>query len=304
MTLGSGAKLSLPLTQEFLLKTESLEEGVVPASDNGFWQLPMNLHSSFHHIFGYELNSTGKVRAISNPDKGPILPVGFNQPCRILVALALGCASERNDFEPGGVLGAARLLPHLMIITNKQVESVEGAITLTRNERTPHVAMGDDQMTPEVFSGLYTDNNDTTVTPELPYWNLLFDYYWTDPTPGKFEIVKRNASKRHSAKAVKFLREKFVSSPMGSWPAHGSQDETALGNRSEKPTWVEAKRACVHGSLLCSRLLSHPLALGQSPLRSSRLVRHQSQVGPRVGRRRTLITRNALLGAGSTTGPL
>ncbi|ATB33818.1 hypothetical protein [Melittangium boletus] len=218
-TLHGGVKILLPLTQDFLLKTESVDEGVVPESSKGFWQLPANLHSSFHHIFGYEINSSRQVRAIATPDTGAILPVGSNQPFRILVCLALGCTGERNDFEPGGVLGAARLLPHLMIATNKPVESVEGAITLTRNERTPHVSMGDDEMAPEISSGLYADNNDKTVTPDLPFWNLLFDYYWAEPSPGKFEVVKRGAVKRTSVGAVKSLREVIVPGPMGTLPA-------------------------------------------------------------------------------------
>jgi len=235
--LYGGAKSSLPLTQPFLLMTQSVDDGVVPASDKGFWQLPANLHSSFHHIFGYEITSSGRVQAIATPDKEPILPIGFDQPLRILVCLAMGCTGERNDFEPGGVLGAARLLPHLMIATNKPVESVEGAITLTRNERTPHVSMGDDEMTPEIFSGLYTDNNDKTVTPDLPFWNILFDYYWTDPAPGKFEVVKRGARQRTSVGAVKYLREEVASGgPMGSWPAgarYVARDVTKFARQGE-----------------------------------------------------------------------
>ncbi|OJH38359.1 hypothetical protein BON30_24820 [Cystobacter ferrugineus] len=217
--LYDGTTCPLPLTQPFLLKTQSVNEAVIPASNKGFWQLPGNLHSSFHHVFGYEITSSGQVQAIATPDKGHILPTGANPPLRVLVCLALGCMGERNEFEPGGVLGAAKLLPHLMIVTNKRVESVQGAITLTRNERTPHVKMGDDEMTAEISSGLYTDNNDTTVTPDLPFWNILFDYYWTDPTPGRFEVVKRNAKERSSAGAVNYLHEEIVPSPMGSMPS-------------------------------------------------------------------------------------
>jgi hypothetical protein len=253
--LHSGVKIPLPLTQTFLLKTESVDEGVIPASEEGFWQLPANLHSSFHHIFGYEISSSGEVRAIATPAQGLILPVGNNQPFRILVCLALGCMGERNEFEPGGVLGAARLLPHLMIATNKSVESVEGAITLMRNERTPHVSMGDDEMTPEISSGLYTDNNNKSLLPELPFWNGLFDYYWTDPTPGKFEVVKRGAVKRTAVNAVKYLHEEVVSGPMGSvsagasyqprdvtkWARQGEFDNIHIAPKMKMPWEVVAK---------------------------------------------------------------
>ncbi|WNG31180.1 hypothetical protein F0U62_49630 [Cystobacter fuscus] len=232
--LYGGASIPLPLTQAFLLKTESVDEGVIPASEKGFWQLPANLHSSFHHIFGYDISPSGEVGPITTP--GVLLPRGSNQPFRVLVCLALGCMGERNEFEPGGVLGAARLLPHLMIATNRSAESIEGAITLTRNERTPHTSMDGDEMTPETSSGLYTDNNSKGLLPELPFWNLLFDYYSTDPTPGKFEVVKRGAAERTLVDAVKSFHEEIATGPTESMPAGATyrpRDVTKLARQGE-----------------------------------------------------------------------
>ena len=231
--LYGGARIPLPLTQPFLIKTESVDEGSIPASESGFWQLPTHLQSSFHHIFGYEIDSSGEVRPITTA--GAVLPMGSNQPFRALVCLALGCTGERNEFEPGGVLGAARILPHLMIATNRPVEHVEGAITLTRNERTPHLSMDGDEMTPDISSGLYTDNNSRAIAPELPYWHLLFDYYATDPAPGRFEVVKKGATERTQVNAVKVLHEVFAGR-MGPSPAGGVyrfRDVTKLARQGE-----------------------------------------------------------------------
>ena len=229
-----GTRIPLPLTRDFLIKTESVDSGTIPASESGLWQLPAYLHSSFHHLFGYEIDSSGEARPICT--QGVALPLGSNQPFRMLVCLALGCMGERNEFEPGGVLGAARLLPHLMIAANRPVESVEGAITLTRNERTLHLSMDGDEMTPEISSGLYADNNSKAVAPELPYWNLLFDYYATEPAPGRFEVVKRGAMERTQINAVKYLREEIATGPMGTEPAGATyrlRDVTKLARQGE-----------------------------------------------------------------------
>jgi hypothetical protein len=96
--------------------------------------------------------------------------------------------------------------------------------------------MDDDKMTPEISSGLYTDNNDTSLAPELPYWNLLFDYYWADPLPGKFEVVKRGAVKRTLEDAVKSFHEEVASSHGASIRAGGvyrTRDVTKWARQGE-----------------------------------------------------------------------
>jgi hypothetical protein len=142
-----GRTLLLPLTERFLLRTYYLADGVVPESDAGYWQLPMNLEQSFQRIFGFQL-SAGQLQALTDAEldsrglMAPPSPMAFSRagqgrqqgvpPLRVLVCMALGCAKESKNFEPGGVLGAARLIPHLMLVANLPVESMEATVQLAR----------------------------------------------------------------------------------------------------------------------------------------------------------------------------
>ena len=189
-----GKTLTLPLSEKFLLETHYLADGVVAESDQGCWQLPMQLDQSFHRLFGYQFEA-GHLRALtpaeftspdlmsSSPASGrPHEGMHSKAPLRILVCMALGCAKERNDFEPGGVLGAARLIPHLMLVANLSVESMEATVQLTREPTTTHTRMGEEEMSPRISTALFTDRNHTLHP--FPAWNNLFDYYWIDPPIG------------------------------------------------------------------------------------------------------------------------
>lgn len=132
-----GRTLRLPLTERFLLRTYYLPDGTVPESSSGYWQLPMNLEQSFQRIFGFQLRA-GQFQPLSGAEletRGLMAPPSPESMARarggqggsvlrVLVCMALGCAKERNDFEPGGVMGAARLIPHLMLVANLPVESM------------------------------------------------------------------------------------------------------------------------------------------------------------------------------------
>ena len=218
-----GKSLALPLTDRFLLRTHYLAEGSIPESDSGYWQLPMNLDQSFQRLFGYQLVA-GQLQPLNMPDTelpqymAVPSPLAFAQsrgggrpavpPLRVLVCMAFGCAKERNDFEPGGVLGAGRLIPHFMIVSNLPVESMEASVTLTRPPVTPHVRMENEEMNPGFGSGLFTDRNDIEVIPpRIPYWDYLFDYYWTDPPVGtEVKVVRRDRpSSRENRSTIKAL---------------------------------------------------------------------------------------------------
>ncbi|HZI05773.1 MAG TPA: hypothetical protein VEZ71_17210, partial [Archangium sp.] len=169
----NGKTLSLPLSEKFLLQTHHLSEGTISDSDTGYWQLPMSLDQSFQRLFGFQLDA-GQVQPLGHAaleDRhlmAPPAPLAFARaynggpqavPLRVLVCMALGCARERNDFEPGGVLGAARLMPHLMLVTNLPVDSMEATVRLAREPVTPHTHMDQEEMSPRISSGLFTDRN-------------------------------------------------------------------------------------------------------------------------------------------------
>ncbi len=196
-----GRTLQLPLTERFLLRTYSLPDGEVPESDEGFWQLPMSLEQSFQRIFGFQLKA-GQLQPLSDAElQSPGLmapaPFAFNRPgqggppLRILVCMALGCAKERNDFEPGGVLGAARLIPHFMLASNLPVESMEATVQLSRSPTTLHTRMDGEEMSANISSAFFTDRND--LLHPYPRWDNLFDYYWIDPPIGtEVKVVRRD----------------------------------------------------------------------------------------------------------------
>lgn len=83
-----------------------------------------------------------------------------------------------NDCEPGGVLGGARLYPHVMVMSNVTGERVEATIDIQR----PATAMshGDPEMSPEIRPLFVTDTNEPKVLPAV-HWDNIFDYYTTRP---------------------------------------------------------------------------------------------------------------------------
>jgi len=218
----------LPLTNRFLLQTYYLSEGTIPDSDTGYWQLPMNLDQSFQRIFGFQLKGgqiqqLGETELHSRDLMGQPSPLLFSRarngtqqgvpPLRVLVCMALGCAKERNDFEPGGVLGAARLLPHVMLVANLPVESMEATVTLAREPTTPHTRHDKEEMSARISSGFFTDRNDTLHP--LPYWNNLFDYYWIDPPMGtEVKVVRRD--RPLPRERVGLIKEVSIGSSRGS----------------------------------------------------------------------------------------
>ena len=228
--LHQGKTFSLPLTEKFLLRTYFLAEGTVPESEAGYWQLPMNLDQSFQRLFGFELKA-GQLRPLSPTelDSQHLLAkpslVAFNRvregeqqstPLRLLVCMALGCAKERNDFEPGGVLGAARLLPHIMIVANMPVESMESTLQLARDPTTLHTQMDNEEMSPRISPALFTDRNGN-LTP-YPTWDNLFDYYWIDP-PLRTEMKVVRRDRPHAREKTGLINE-AVAKPTSRGTAH------------------------------------------------------------------------------------
>jgi hypothetical protein len=208
-----GKRLDLPLTEKYLLRTYFLRTGLVPESNSGFWQLKTNLHSSFQHVFGYQMDlSSGRLVPIKkehldhphlmNPhreeafsplrvDGGKTLRVHV-APLRIIVVVTLGCAGERKDFEPGGVMGAARILPTFMVMANLPVDSIETAVTLERPPTSAQCHMDGERMTERTYPALFTDCNSGSKVSMAPYWSQIFDYYDANPPAGTtFKAVRR-----------------------------------------------------------------------------------------------------------------
>ncbi len=139
-----GVKASLPLQSKYFVYAATASDGEHAGSRGAghYWRLGCRLDHSFLMVFGYEVDDAGKVTPIA-PDgaiavkdrkllpkcphpapegglvRGPSDPHAYGDPLRVFVVVSLVCQRERNDFEPGGVLGAGRFYPHMMAITNK-----------------------------------------------------------------------------------------------------------------------------------------------------------------------------------------
>lgn len=223
-----GRTLLLPLTNRFLLQTWYLPEGQIPESDTGYWQLPMNLDQSFQRLFGFQLTG-GQIqplgpgaledRHLMAPPSPLVLARANNgstqaaPPLRVLVCMTLGCAKERNDFEPGEVLGAARLMPHLMLVSNLPVDSMEATVTLAREPTTPHTRMEKEEMTSRISSAFFTDRNGNFHP--YPAWDNLFDYYWIDP-PVNTEVKVVRSDRPGIRKRSGLIKELKLGSSRGS----------------------------------------------------------------------------------------
>lgn len=117
-------------------------------------------------------------------------------PARVLVALTLTACRERSDYEPAGVVGMARLYPHIMVKANIPLKKIEGSIrfdrpteTTTRGEVTEAGKRGCcrtyDGTDGIISASVFTDANSNdsgvlSLLPPLPFWSTFFSYYQVD----------------------------------------------------------------------------------------------------------------------------
>ncbi|NUP06765.1 MAG: hypothetical protein HOW73_11985 [Polyangiaceae bacterium] len=111
---------------------------------------------------------------------------------RILVAIAFSTMRERPDFEPGGIVGMARMYPHVMVTASVPLRSIHAAVKLTRPTRTTALDEGDGTRPggccnahDEIRALLVADTNGQfDAVPDLagfPFWSGLFAYNEINP---------------------------------------------------------------------------------------------------------------------------
>src|SRR5262249_21763953 len=153
----------------------------------GWWQLESNIDHSILVVFGYQLAVTdgalpapiefkdvtklGK-RFFPDPDlpsgdpDAPEAPISsdatappaiasVNQsvlvniaPTWVIVAFGLTTCKERADFEPGQVLGAGRIYPHVMVTCNQGASELGCQISVVRPSHT--MSMPGSEMLPDI----------------------------------------------------------------------------------------------------------------------------------------------------------
>ncbi len=153
----------------------------------------------------------------------------------VLVCISLACFSEAADFEPGGLIGMGRIIPHLMIMSNKRLDvslgadqhelSLQAEVTvrcppqagyygLFMTGGVPRI-MNHPDMAPGIAPLLVTDTNvfrgsDGFQLVQLPYWDIIFDYTMTPlsgawpgtlPTGASTDVVVRGLGPRQLTNA-------------------------------------------------------------------------------------------------------
>jgi len=240
-------QLTLPLTEKYVAMTLYLDHGSNPGK--GWWPLEADVNSSFMQVFVYDI--TGKTSS-DQPDTVPEDvyshddfmpdPAGGQQVAPTLnpgetidltvthkhyicVVTSLVCCGERADFEPGALVGVARVVPHYMIMTNMPVEEVKASVriqrpaasgyygTLFENGRPP---MQHPDMDPDIHAIIVADTNvfksaDVARVVSPPLWDLIFDYVIGVPEGNfvKFNdpctVVKDEPSQRTMRGAIGLL---------------------------------------------------------------------------------------------------
>ena len=100
----------------------------------------------------------------------------------VVVVFGFTTCKERGDFEPGGVLGAGRIYPHVMVLSSQGMVSAEATIHIKR----PAQGMKDSEMDGQIAPLLATDSN--KMYGFAPIWSNVFDYVVTDPV-GKIGLI-------------------------------------------------------------------------------------------------------------------
>src|SRR5262249_23092099 len=155
-----------------------------------------NLHASFQFVYAFQQPRDGSIGQWAPPseaqlnewaffdDRPPLeLPVsgqtapGYKaidlklDPLRIVVVTTLALCTERNDFDPGGALGGARLYPMIMLVSNQPLEEMRAQVELVRPAKNGMKRMKDDEMTSTIAPLLFTDHNEARSIPlVVPRW--------------------------------------------------------------------------------------------------------------------------------------
>ncbi len=201
-----GESIDLLLDPAHMLGAWWSPTGLVPASRKGLWQLEARTDASILVAFGYQLDggvaqplSLAECEALGDalvPVPGMLPPLldfiaGDNTAARVcvgslrfVVAVELVLCREANDFVPAGLIGFARIHPHVMIWSNDDNARIEGTIVLAR---PPEGMSHDESIMGKRFKPLLvTDTNEahgftSWVGMPLPFSDNLYDYYETEP---------------------------------------------------------------------------------------------------------------------------
>lgn len=103
---------------------------------------------------------------------------------RFVVVISIGVCKERADFEPGGLVGMAKIFPNIMIAASVPLKTSESSVKIERTAATSPMDAGDGthkgtccNAYTEVGAMLVTDDNEHGgVLSQKPFWGGTFAY--------------------------------------------------------------------------------------------------------------------------------
>ncbi|RYZ40017.1 MAG: hypothetical protein EOO71_17710 [Myxococcaceae bacterium] len=154
-----GRALTLELTQEFLLRKYEASSGAITNwAKNRHW-IPAVLDRGMMLVFGFQVNlraPSGTVTLEPIPadvlEKDDFMPARNGRPpkpverkvkrtetgtlqlapLRVLVCAEFVCCKESTDYVPNSLARVSRFRPHLMLMSNRDLERMEAKVSLRR----------------------------------------------------------------------------------------------------------------------------------------------------------------------------
>jgi hypothetical protein len=278
-----GVDIDLPLTPDFVIQKGYLKTGKLAAGAHFLYPLQAEIDLSMSVVFGYEFKDGPGAQPIKIPeaalDSNDFMPqagiqaspitVGRGQrakvvvaPLRVIVCFSFVTAKERSDFEPGGILGAGRVWPHVMIMANRDIAEASSAIHVERPtaltmDRGDHAKHADMNLTIE--SAFFADNNTEIQLAKSgnpsPYWDDLFGVYDVGVTSGTIRAVDPQEKGGSIAGAVQTLDFLGASYTPRSTPRLKGQG--AYDNLHVAPT-MKSSAAASHPGFTLDRIYMAP----------------------------------------------
>ena len=232
---------ALPLTDTFLLKKFYLPEGKIKSfrrstagsGSHYLYPLEAEVDKSFLFVFAYDfpdgvngdpvpvnIDETFEKDFMPSPTRpsesaaGPGHHVTVTvKPLRVLVFTSLVCCKERDDFDPGNLLGGGRMIPYVTVIANQPLSDVFTTVVHKRPDNMTmlghHHHHSHSNMNSKIENGLWADNNEPNMIPGAgvpsPFWDNLFDCYKVGNSSGTYEVVKPDKPARTVKDAIQTL---------------------------------------------------------------------------------------------------
>lgn len=278
----TGDSLTIPLDGVMLVRRTFLPQGRVDGS-NPMWPLPGHVDASLQLVFACEQDFADPSNFLP-PTEQAMAEDGFmpdpggsagGAPLRILICCELVLWKERSDFEPLGILSAARIHPSVLLISNQVLSKAAVTVKLTR---PPTSGMTDPSKDNGVGSALFTDTNDNSArltflteilksqlipldvsVPDTPLWDNLFDYYLVDaPAASSFVVVDPALSPREITGAIQTLgmvTGSYTAMPFNKVARQGAYDNVHLAPKMIAsapllaPDPITMAPGCIHDCL-------------------------------------------------------